>query len=147
MTDTLRGGKNNKAPYEITHIRVPLPLKEVLKKAIGIYTKAVIQNDSPGATDFRYEVEKFLNGFVSRYGCTYNKNTLITIDDSIELREAVVKNAETIAALEQERDILRENSRSAIALLEGALKLRANHGGVIKQEIKKALLLIDGQDC
>ena len=146
MTDTLRGGKNNPAPYEITHIRVPLPLKEVLKKAIGIYTKAMIQNDSVGATDLRLDLEKFLKGFVNYYGSTYNENKLISIDETIELREKLVKNQETIAALEQERDILRENSRSTITLLENALKLRANSGGAIKQEIKKALSLIDGQE-
>ena len=146
MTDTLRGGKGNPAPYEITHIRVPLPLKEVLKKAIGIYTKAMIQNDSTGATELRLDLDKFLKGFTSEYGCTYNKNSLMSVDDSIELREAVVKNTKAIAALEQERDILRENSRAAVALLRDALKLRANSGGAIKQEIHKALLLIDSQE-
>ena len=146
MTDTWKGGKNNKAPFEITHIRVPMPLKEVLKKAIGIYTKAMIQNDSIGATELRLDLGKFLNGFISEYGCTYNKNNLMSADDSLELRETVVKNQETIAALEQERDILRENSRAAIALLQDALKLKPNNGSAIKQEIKKALVLIDSQE-
>lgn len=146
MTDTWKGGKGNHAPFEITHIRVPLPLKEVLKKAIGIYTKAMIQNDSTGATDVRLDLEKFLNGFSNNYGLTYQKNILMSVDDSLQLKEALVKYTKTIAALEQERDILREKSRSAIALLQDSLKLKPNNGSAIKQEIKKALLLIDGQE-
>lgn len=146
MTDTLKGGKGNKAPYEITHVRVPLPLKEVIKKAIAVYTKAIIVKDAIGAREFIYDLEKFLNGFITRYGNTYSQNSLIKTDDVIELRESAIKNTETIAALEQERDILRENSRSAIALLQDSLKLKPNNGSAIKQEIRKALLLIDGQE-
>lgn len=36
-----KGGRGMKAPYETTHIRVPLPLKEALEKVINAYKESL----------------------------------------------------------------------------------------------------------
>lgn len=145
MADLLSGGKNNRAPYEITHIRVPLPLKFQLEQLILSF-KYVVRSQNQG--DLRSFFAKLIE-FVDTLPPQCDQLRL-----ELKLREraetaiselAIESSTKMVAELEQERDILRENSRSAIALLENALALRANSGGAIKKEIKKALALIDSQ--
>lgn len=35
MTNHLKGGRGNKAPYESTHVRVPLPIKDTVESIIN----------------------------------------------------------------------------------------------------------------
>ena len=47
-----KGGRGNKAPYESTHVRVPVPLKEEIEQRIEEYREFVTSGTQP-------EVKKF----------------------------------------------------------------------------------------
>lgn len=146
MAISLNGGKGNKAPHEITHIRVPVPLKYHLEQLVLSY-KYVVMSQNQG------DINNLLARLIEFVDCLPPNCDQLKLDFKLQQKAetaiselAVKSSSKMIAALEQERDVLRENSRSAIALLEGALKLKPNNGSAIKREIGKALLLIDSQD-
>jgi len=37
------GGRGNKAPYGTTHMRVPVPIKEILEQLVEKYKQAVVE--------------------------------------------------------------------------------------------------------
>lgn len=43
-----KGGRGNKAPYETTHVRIPVPIKEIVEKISADYKegKPVVQVDA-----------------------------------------------------------------------------------------------------
>ena len=146
MADSLNGGRGNYLPYKVTHIRVPKPLKDSLERLVVIYKFTIMSGDQGNTNSFRSKLIEFIDNFPPN--CDQLKIDFeLKEKASTAISELALKSSsKTIAALEQERDILRENSKAAIALLKSSLKLRANSGGAIKQEIHKALLLIDSQE-
>jgi hypothetical protein len=49
---SLKGGRGNHLPYEVTHIRIPVPLKEAVTLFIEAYKKHVEEGGDP--YDFEY---------------------------------------------------------------------------------------------
>ncbi len=145
MAISLNGGKGNHAPYEITHIRVPLPLKFQLEQLISSFKYIVRSQDRAALGNFLTKLIEFVDTLPPQCDQLRLELKLRERAETAISELALKSSAETIAALQQERDLLKEKSRSAIALLEDALKLRANSGGAIKEKIKEALILIDDQ--
>lgn len=47
-----KGGRGNKAPYESTHIRVPVPLKEEIEQRINEYREFLTSGTQPEVKSF-----------------------------------------------------------------------------------------------
>ena len=53
MTDYLKGGRGHKAPYESTHVRVPLPVKDKVEAIINEFrNKGEVETEEKIASDF-----------------------------------------------------------------------------------------------
>jgi hypothetical protein len=46
-----RGGRGHKVPYEQTHVRVPLPVLDKVKRIIDRYRASVIEDSASGELD------------------------------------------------------------------------------------------------
>ena len=46
MTNAFKGGRGITAPYQTTHCRVPIPLKEVIDKLVNEYKQLVVEEIS-----------------------------------------------------------------------------------------------------
>jgi hypothetical protein len=56
-----KGGRGLKAPYESTHLRVPVPLKDEIERLIEKYRESVLtgidSDNQPGLCDYEQAVE------------------------------------------------------------------------------------------
>lgn len=72
---SLLGGRGNKAPYETTHIRVPLPLKEIIQELVDNYKST---NHVPDNINQLIQPES-------------SDDRMIAVDDAISLAHAILK--------------------------------------------------------
>lgn len=82
MTDYLKGGRGNKAPYESTHVRVPLPIKDKVESIINefkntgeVKTEQKIESDF---VDFDKAVEIAKSILVSKKSAKVSLQKLLT---------------------------------------------------------------------
>lgn len=136
------GGKNQKAPYETTHLRVPLPIKDQLETLSTVYKFAIKMGGLACAGDFVSQ----LNKFVKKYE-VFNEAPLPIVEaisqaEYENVLEELRRAKEIINQLENKADLSTYNCADAVKILQPALKLRANAGGAIKVAIRKALILL-----
>lgn len=70
-----KGGRGVTAPYETTHVRVPVPIKPKVDKMIEEYRELILSNEQP-------ERDKF--------NCS-NAMTLTTVGEAKALAQAILK--------------------------------------------------------
>lgn len=170
MTEPWKGGKGKKAPYETTHQRIPQPIH----RAVQMFSDRYKQLIAGGVTDTTGEklirrvedaiyVDAFIPGTKNEgevmLGTRYNEdsdksneeleklreeNTHLRsqLDDQVKLAEEWCEKAKVLE-LESQPGVV---DPEAIAILKEALELKANAGGAIKNEIKKALKLLNSMD-
>lgn len=78
----LKGGRGHKAPYETTHIRVPVPIKEEVDKLVNKYKECVLQGDK---VDINFSSVQ--SDLIS-----------ITPDDAIQIAQSILKQKKSAKA-------------------------------------------------
>lgn len=136
------GGKNQKAPYITTHLRVPYPIKDELEKLATTYKFAIKFGGDTTALDFKKQLRKFADKYEIFTEQPHSESQAVDIDKYEQVLQELDRARQIIDNLENERNLKEYHSRDAIKILEPALKLRANAGGAIKQAICKALVLL-----
>lgn len=144
MTDTpFKGGKNNFAPYNTTHLRVPLEIKDSLQNIIDLYKRAYKLE----ADNFRLDLVSSLKGFsrifLGSHGVLVDSRDCVTIEKHTEVLKKLEEANRKIALLTPLEGSSRDACNQAREILASALDLRANAGGAIKKEIRKAIALLD----
>ncbi len=61
MIEHTKGGRGKKAPYESTHVRVPLPIKQEVETLIEKFKNGEVTNDGKIIDSDFYEVEKAID--------------------------------------------------------------------------------------
>lgn len=144
MSDKLfAGGKNQKAPYSTTHLRVPQPIKEELERLSTTYKFAIKFGGDATALDFKNQLRKFAGKYEIFTEDPHPEVQLVTMDKYQDLLVELDRAREIIKNLENERNLREYHARDAIKILQPALQLRANAGGAIKNIIRKALVLLE----
>lgn len=143
MTDNpFKGGKNNFAPYSTTHLRVPLEIKDSLQNVIDLYKRAYKLEADKFRLDLVSSLKEFSSLFLKSHGVLVDSSSHVPIEKHIEalneLQEAKLK----IALLAPLKGSSRDSCNEAREILTSALDLRANAGGAIKKEIRKAIALL-----
>lgn len=138
-----KGGRSNKAPYETTHLRVPVPLRFVLQKAIDLYKTAVASGDIFAPTQFIEEQVNNLKGYHSWAGSLVNENKIISASKYHDMVNDLSLLSDEINCLHNVIDELTINSNAARLILEEACLLKPNAGGAIKKQVKKAIEILD----
>lgn len=140
MADSpFKGGRNNKAPYETTHLRVPTGIKFSVTRVIDIYKRSLQDTYVLSSVDFLENLRKFIDGYMFCSGSLANANRVVAVEEILRLEEAL-KSAE--ALIEHQHVELEESAwklQASSMYLKDALLLKPNAGGAIKKEIRKAL--------
>lgn len=150
-SDLAKGGRGKRAPYESTHYRLPVPLKPIAEEMAANYRELVSEYSDPqdpaliaavlGAiAPSTKELEQDLD--VSRDQLwrmqEYANNLAGTVAENLKQYQQMQSELEEL----QQRVEKFKGVNQAIAILTEALKLRANSGGAIKEQIREALLLL-----
>lgn len=143
MTKVFPGGTNNFAPYETTLIRIPKPIKAQLERISTIYKFACKWQDQKVEDDFIASLKRFVNRYHTFNEQPLPEADLVSQEQHQYALDEIERLGRQIAHLENVCDIQADNQRAATLMLESALKLKANSGGAIKTEIKKALFCLD----
>lgn len=61
MTEYTKGGRGKKAPYESTHVRVPLPIKHEVESLIEKFKNSEVTNEEKNIDSGFYDVEKAID--------------------------------------------------------------------------------------
>lgn len=141
-TQPFAGGKNQKAPYSTTHLRVPQPIKEELEKLATTYKFAIKIGGDSVALDFKNQLRKFAGKYEIFTEEPHQETMLVTMDKYQELLMELDRAREIIKNLENERNLQEYHARDAVKILQPALKLKPNAGGAIKTAIRNALALL-----
>lgn len=142
QTQPYVGGKNQKAPYATTHLRVPQPIKEELEKLATTYKFAIKIGGDTTAIDFKNQLRKFAGKYEIFAEEPHQESQLVSMDRYQELLVELDRARELIKNLENERNLSKYHATDAIKILQPALELKANAGGAIKAAIRKALVLL-----
>lgn len=143
MTDTpYKGGRNRKAPYRSTHIRVPEDIKSSLQSFADIYRVICALNDNDGLQTFKTDLKKFVDCFVVIEAKLYCNAKLVNEETELWIQSQFKLKHEQLNAWENLFNEQVEKEKKAEELLVAALTLKSNSGGAIKKEIKKAIELL-----
>jgi len=137
--DSFPGGRAKKAPYLSTHIRVPDTIKNQLARLAEIYRKLLVDDNQVGLGNFDLQLNKFIEGHNPLYGVVADDFKLVDTKQFEELKVLYDLACSNRQQLRDELTSLKFRNKEAAKLLQKSLKLRANAGGAIKEEIKKAL--------
>lgn len=137
-----KGGRNHKAPYQTTHLRVPEDLKSVLQGFVDIYKVVCSLDEKEGLKTFKRDLEKFLSCFEILGGKLYVNMKLVDEATEFWIQKEFRRQQEQLNAWENLHKEQLANHEKAKDLLIAALLLKPNAGGAIKKEILKALELL-----
>lgn len=141
--DSFTGGRGKIAPYQSTHIRVPDTIKTQLQQIVEAYRKLLAKNSEVGLSSFELHLDKFVDGVNPLYGVTTDDFKLIDAKQFEELKALYDNAISTNKSLREAHASEVRRRKFVLGILTNALKLKANAGGAIKQEIKKAIAEID----
>lgn len=136
------GGKNQKAPYLSTHLRVPFPIKNELEKLATTYKFALKIGGDQTALDFKNQLRKFAAKYEIFNEEPLPETQMVEMAKYQELLEELDRARKLIHCLENRCNLSEYNARDAVKILEPALQLKANAGGAIKNAIRKALTML-----
>ena len=129
MTDkALKLGRGQKAPYQTTHCRIPTPIKPIVERIAEDYKQCVFAGE-----DSEEALKKISQSLEGKEPA----------QDVKELKKEIVQLQRFLSGERQRADEAVAEGLRAATILKEALKLKPQAGGAIKQEIRKALQLID----
>jgi hypothetical protein len=98
--DKPKGGRGKRAPYESTHVRVPLPIKHRVEELIDVYrfggTAALEQADELTREDHRLANEyktKLLTGNAQEVNPSHN--SLTSIDEALDAAKKILRSKQS----------------------------------------------------
>lgn len=138
-----KGGRNHRAPYKSTHIRVPEDIKPTLQGFTDIYKFLCALNHDESLQSFKRDLKKFLDCFLVIEGKLYCNSKLVDEKTELWIQKEFRRFQEQAYGWENLRNEEVEKQKKAIDLLNAALSLKANSGGAIKAEIRKAIATLD----
>lgn len=133
------GGRHKTAPYDSTHIRIPKPLKSQFQKIAEIYKSLLAHRSEIGLGNFNLQLDKFVEGHNPMFGVTNDDFKIVSTNQYEELKTLYDLASAHKQRLIKEQESFELQKRQAVGILKDSLKLKANAGGAIKGEIKKAL--------
>jgi hypothetical protein len=125
---SLRLGRGQKAPYGTTHYRIPKPIKPMVERIAEEYKDCVFSGGDE--EEYLKKLSQSLEGKEPA-------------QDVEELKREIAQLKQTLKAVREHSDEIELEGLRAATILKEALKLKPQAGGAIKQEIRKALQLID----
>lgn len=138
-----KGGRNHKAPYNTTLVRVPLEIKDALENIIGLYKRAYKSEANKVRLDLVESLKGFSRLFLESHSILVDSKNYVSIDKyNAVLKELENANHE-LAFLDSLKEELEDNCKRCTIILEAALNLKPNAGGAIKKEIRKAIIVLD----
>lgn len=144
MKDTpFKGGRNHKAPYSTTHLRIPIGFSLAVNKLVDIYKRSLQIEDLDGNLKFVEKLYKFIEGYMIINGALISTNVVISVDELAKLKRDLHQANSDAAFQESLNKELIDNHNKAKAILEGCQKLKSNAGGAIKAEIRRAIIALD----
>jgi hypothetical protein len=124
----LKLGRGQKAPYETTHYRIPKPIKPLVERIAEEYKQCLFAGG---------DEQEFLKKM------SQSLEEEKPAQDVKELKKEIVQLSRFLSGERQRADEAVAEGLRAATILKEALKLKPQAGGAIKQEIRKALQLID----
>jgi hypothetical protein len=143
QSNPYKGGKNNKAPYKSTHIRVPEDIKITLQGFADIYRVVCALNDPDGLELFTTDLKKFLDCFLVIDSKLCVNCKLVNEQTELWIQKEFRRHQERSNAWENLCYEQLANQKRVQDLLTNALSLKSNAGGAIKKEIRKAIAELD----
>lgn len=138
-----KGGRDGKAPYRSTHVRVPDDIKKTLQGFADIYRVICALNDQSGLDQFKADLKKFLDCFLVMEGKLYVSAKLVNEETELWIQKEFRRLQEQCNAWENLHKEQLANQQKSKYLLIAALSLKSNAGGAIKTEIRKAIALLN----
>lgn len=144
MADSFfKGGRNNPAPYNSTHIRVPLEIKDALENIIALYKRSYNLQATQFRVDLVSSLKNFSQTFLGARSTLVDSKEFIPLEKYKELEDKFRQANSDAAFQESLNEELIDNANTAKAILESCCNLKANSGGAIKKEIRKAIAALD----
>jgi hypothetical protein len=144
MNDELyKGGRNHKAPYSTTHLRVPLELTNSLQGIIDLYKRAYKLDAENLRANLVLSLKQFANTFLQSHGVLVDSTNHVTLEKHTDVLKELEEANRELAFLTALTDELKQSNDEAQAILEKACELKSNAGGAIKKEIRRAILILD----
>ena len=98
------GGRGKKSPYESTHVRVPVPIKDRVDELKELYINGALEHYDQLLKDDHHKArlyEKLLTGFEEKVNLS--QNPLPSLDDALSQAKSLLKQKksarETLAKL------------------------------------------------
>lgn len=137
-----KGGRSVKAPYQQTHLRIPLPIKDSIEKIVSTYRFAVRIGEQSVIDSFIQNLKIAASNYKPLDIAESSNNTFIS-QQEYEKALQKIERLEAILAIKDEF-LIASSKRQCIALelLLESLSLKPNAGGAIKNEIRKAIKLL-----
>lgn len=142
-TTPYKGGRNHKAPYKTSHIRVPGEIKSTLQGFTDIYKVICALKDDDGLQTFKRDLKKFLDCFLVMEAKLYCNAKLVDEETELWIQKEFRRHQEQAYAWEHLHKEELERQKKVKEILTDALSLKANCGGAIKAQIRKAISELD----
>lgn len=143
MSNPGRGGRGKAAPYSTIHYRIPEPIKPTVERLAAVY-RIMVANAGMLAT--HDQLIKAVDNVISQ-STSLETNSISEVEKLQQKVSELEAEIERLKLKEKDsREQLYEcvqDGFKAADILRPLLKLKTRQGAVMKEEIEKALKLID----
>lgn len=134
-----KGGRNHKAPYSSTHVRVPLELKDPIESIIGLYKRSYKLDADRVRINLVASLKQFSSSFLNSLGVLVDSTNYVAIEQHIKVLKELEEANRKLTLLTPLEGISRDTCNQARDILIASLALKSNAGGAIKKEVRKAI--------
>jgi len=140
--DLYKGGRNHKAPYSTSHVRMPLELLAPVQAIIDVYKRCHKLGADSCRNQLIAALKEFPDNFLDVTGSIDSFGKPVAGRAYQDLSEQLAEAKAEIQRLQTTLHLHEQSRKEIKGVLEGACKLRANAGGAIKKEIKAIVSIL-----